>query len=545
MPKIKLTKTAVDAATAQERDYELRDTTIPGFLVKVTPAGRKIFMVAYVAHNGQRRKPAIGRYGEITVEQARGIAQDWLAEVRRGVDPSAERATARQAPTVKELFDRFITDYSETRNKPSTVESNRGYGKRYIIPVLGQLKVPDVTRADISNLMKKMSKKPTNANRVLAAVRKMFNMAEVWGMRPDGSNPCRHVPKFPERGKTRLITDSEMKKLFAYLARAEAEGLEHPFILLAIRLQFEFAARMSEILQLEWSWIDYDNSRVVWPDSKTGGMSKPMSAEAQRLFETAPRLEESPFVCPSVFDPNLPMSKHTYYQGWRRILERAGLPHIGTHGIRHRSATDIANSGVPVKVGMALTAHKTVTMFMKYVHTEDDPVRAAAEAVNQRRQALLGGQPASPAPISTPAPVVDVPPVAPDVEVIEPVLTAAGKPLGYEDGQYASRTKLGREPRRTSRLQARRAKGGEPCIRTPTRSAVGQRPKFCVGPGSSTTRGRSASSIPMRPPATSRSRRIRWNVTARWGADRFSINLENGSATRSMISTPGPKVAVA
>lgn len=145
MPKIKLTKTAVDAATPQERDYELRDTTIPGFLVKVTPTGRKIFMVAYVAHNRQRRKPAIGRYGEITVEQARGIAQDWLAEVRRGVDPSAERATARQAPTVKELFDRFITDYSESRNKPSTVESNRGYGRRYIIPMLGQLKVPDVS----------------------------------------------------------------------------------------------------------------------------------------------------------------------------------------------------------------------------------------------------------------------------------------------------------------------------------------------------------------------------------------------------------------
>lgn len=54
-----------------------------------------------------------------------------------------------------------------------------------------------------------------------------------------------------------------MKKLFAYLARAETEGLEHPFILLAIRLQFEFAARMSEILQLEWSWVDYDNRRVV------------------------------------------------------------------------------------------------------------------------------------------------------------------------------------------------------------------------------------------------------------------------------------------
>lgn len=441
MPKIKLTKTAVDAASPKDRDYELRDTTIPGFLVKVTPAGRKIFMVAYVAHNGQRRKPAIGRYGEITVEQARGIAQDWLAEVRRGVDPSAERSAARQALTVKELFERFMTDYSETRNKPATVDSNRGYGKRYIIPILGHLKVPDVTRADISHLMKKMAKAPTNANRVLAAVRKMFNMAEVWGLRADGSNPCRHVPKYPERGKTRLITDAELKKLFEYLDRSEAEGLEHPFILLAVRLQFEFAARMSEILQLEWAWIDFDNRRVVWPDSKTGGMSKPMSAEALRLFETAPRLEDSPFVCPSVFDPTLPMSKHTYYQGWRRILQRAGLPHIGTHGIRHRSATDIANSGIPVKVGMALTAHKTVTMFMRYVHTEDDPVRAAAEAVTQRRLSLVGGvQPPQPAPVVA---LAEPPVVAPVVEPADPVLGADGKPLGFEDGAYTSRTRVG------------------------------------------------------------------------------------------------------
>jgi integrase len=61
------------------------------------------------------------------------------------------------------------------------------------------------------------------------------------------------------------------------------------------------------------------------------------------------------------------MSAHTYHQGWRRIPERAGLPHIDTHGMRHRAVTDIASSGVPVKVGMALTAHKTVTMFMRYV----------------------------------------------------------------------------------------------------------------------------------------------------------------------------------
>ena len=67
-------------------------------------------------------------------------------------------------------------------------------------------------------------------------------------------------------------------------------------------------------------------------------------------------------------------------------------PHVGTHGIRHRSTTDIANSGVPTKVGMKLTGHKTVAMFMHYVHTEDKPVRDAAELVASRRQAITGAR---------------------------------------------------------------------------------------------------------------------------------------------------------
>ncbi len=436
MPRLKLTKTVVDIAQPRQVPYEIREAAVPGFLLKVTPTGRKVFMLAYVANNGQRRKPAIGRFGELTVEQARIIAQDWLADVRKGKDPSAEKSAARRAPTVKELFDRFITDYSEPRNKPSTVDANRSYGKLYLIPQLGQTKVTDVTRADISSLMKKMSKFPTNANRVLSAVRKMFNMAEVWGLRPDGSNPCRHVPKYPERGQTRLITDLEMRRLYGYSNRAEVEGLEHPYIVLAIRLQFEFAARMSEILKLEWLWVDLNNRRVAWPDSKTGGMSKPISAEAMRLLEAAPRLEKSPYVCPSIFDSNRPMSKHTYYKGWRRILGRAGLPHIGTHGIRHRSATDIANSGVPVKVGMALTAHKTVTMFMRYVHTEDDPVRAAADAVALRRQGLIGGVMAVATTEQIPAPIIAA-------QSAPALIEERDKSLGCHDGNSKFRTKRG------------------------------------------------------------------------------------------------------
>lgn len=396
MAKIKLAKSTVDAAEITGNDYELRDTIVPGFLCKVTAHGRKVFMLQYRTNWGERRKPKIGQFGELTVEQARAIAQDWLADVRKGNDPSAAKLAARMAPTVKELCGQFIEEYSRPRNKPSTVDTYQGQIDRYIIPALGKLKVPDVTRAHITALMRDLARIAVTANRVMACLRKMFNMAEVWGYRPDGSNPCRHVPKYREDGETRYIVNDELGRLYTYLDRADAEGLEHPTLTLAVRLQFEFSARMSEIRKLEWAWVDFENRRVCWPDSKTGDISKPMSEAAYQLLSNAHRIDDSPYVCPAIFDSKEPLPEGTYYNAWKRILERAKVPHVGTHGIRHRAATDIANSGVPIKVGMALTAHKTVTMFMTYVHTEDDPVRAAADKVaNLRRDTIDSRTPAA------------------------------------------------------------------------------------------------------------------------------------------------------
>jgi len=392
MAKIKLTKTTVETAQPQAKAVELRDTVVPGFLCKITPAGRRVFMLQYRTNAGERRKPALGQFGELTVEQARVMAQDWLAEVRRGGDPGNAKTQARKSPTMAALCEKFMCDYSRKRNKPSTQEGYQSAIDRNIVPLLGRRKAHDIKRPDVAGLMEKLSYKPADANHTFAVLRKIFNMAEVWGYRPDGSNPCRHVPTYPAGKATRLINDDEMTRIFRCLEELEVDDLEYYAIPLAIRLQFEFAARVSEICMLEWDWIDWENRRVVWPDSKTGGISKPISEEALRLFSTAPRWDGCPYVLPSPTTPDRHLTYGQYYSAWKRVLKAAGVPHVGTHGIRHRSATDIANSGVPIKVGMALTAHKTVAMFMRYVHTEDNPVREAAELVANRRQAVVAGK---------------------------------------------------------------------------------------------------------------------------------------------------------
>lgn len=179
MVKIKPTKTAVHAAIAKDPDYELRDTTVSGFMLTVTRTGGKIFMLQYVTNSGVCRKPSLGRFRELTVDQTRNLAQDWLAEVRQGRDPSAEKSAARAAPTMKEMCTRFIEDHTKLQNKPSTVEGNKLLIKNHIIPRLGRMKVQEMTRAHISEAMTAMADRPTAANHTLSLLRKMLNLAEL------------------------------------------------------------------------------------------------------------------------------------------------------------------------------------------------------------------------------------------------------------------------------------------------------------------------------------------------------------------------------
>ncbi len=175
MAKIKLTKSAVDAAQPQAQTVELWDTLVPGFLCKIIPSGRKVFMLQYRTNAGERRKPALGQYRELTVEQARSLAQEWQAQVRRGGETSADKAEARKAPTVEELCNKFMEDHSKKRNKPSIRVGYQGVIDRCIIPLLGRKKVHDVKRPDITGLMEKFSYKQTKANKAFSILRKMFN----------------------------------------------------------------------------------------------------------------------------------------------------------------------------------------------------------------------------------------------------------------------------------------------------------------------------------------------------------------------------------
>ena len=178
----KLTKAIIDAAESRDKEYLVNEDETPGFALRVFTTGRKSFVYHYRV--GRRsRKIKIGNADVMPVQQARLLAVQAAGKVASGGDPMAERQAKRAATTVRELTVRFEAAHIDFYLKPRTQTEYRRALKKYVIPALGSKPVEDVSRVDVAKLFHSMADKPTQANRTLEIVSKMFNLAEEWGLR--------------------------------------------------------------------------------------------------------------------------------------------------------------------------------------------------------------------------------------------------------------------------------------------------------------------------------------------------------------------------
>ena len=223
MPR--LTKRVVDHLEPRASgDLFAWDSLLPGFGVRVLPSGRKTYLVQYRDGHGRTRRYALGAHGVLTPEQARALAQDALARVRSGENPSVERRRDRQAVTVAQLVNRYERDYLPTL-APRTQQGYRFIVAHYILPALGSLAVPAVTTDDLARLHGSLAHIPDQANRMLSIVRTLFVCAEHWQMRPPHTNPSLFLRRYPERTRERALSPLELARLGA--AMQDAETLWH------------------------------------------------------------------------------------------------------------------------------------------------------------------------------------------------------------------------------------------------------------------------------------------------------------------------------
>jgi len=302
-PRSRLTKRIVDAAQSGSAERFEWDSEVPGFGLRVTPAGVKSFVFQYRMRGEKNaRRYTIGRYGTWTPDEARERAKELAKQVEAGEHPreaakarASERAKAKAEAIDKEfgkVVDRWLVDYAVqadgTKRRLRSLGMAKSVGKRLKTKFEGE-PITVISASDLKAFFAELPKEQAATRRNLFAyARILWNWAEEHDI--IGKNPFPDLK--PPKGapaRERVLTDDELA-LFWRATRKQSYPFAPFFRLLALTGQ-----RRSEVAGMAWS--ELDRAAAVWriPGSRTKNHQPhtvPLSAEAvAELAAIAPKTE--------------------------------------------------------------------------------------------------------------------------------------------------------------------------------------------------------------------------------------------------------------
>lgn len=353
-----------------------RDAKVTGLNYVITANGSKSFYFVKRI-NGKPARIRIGAYPEITVGEARKIAQGFTGEIAKGGNPHTAKKSLLPCSTLKDLFDYWLEKHAKIHKK-SWEEDVRMFNK-YCTPLhkreLAKLKKPEIVKWHQA-LGKKHG--PYQANRVFELIRSLFNHSDDLGY--TGPNPCNGVRKFPEKSRERFLMPDELKKFHDAVMEEEPLWRDLIFMLLFTGQRKQNVCRMP--------WKDLDLERGLWyvagEQLKNGSplvVVLPTPAlEILNARLTAQDKNET-WVFPSerrdgpVADPK---------KAWERVRERSGLTDVRMHDLRRTLGSWQALTGTSLHVIGKSLGHKSVKATMVYARLTTDPVREAVEKATQK-----------------------------------------------------------------------------------------------------------------------------------------------------------------
>lgn len=408
-----LTKRRIDAEryTGIDRSrHVLWDHETKGLGLRVYPPlegrpSRKSFVLSYRI-GSRKRLLTLGDYGTLTLDQARQDAKDRLREVKReGRDPLAEKRAGRAANTVAELVALYIERHAKLTKR--TWREDERVLLKDVQPKIGHLKIAEVKRADIIDLLDKIADRaPVAAARTFEIVRKMFNFAIERGQIEQ--SPCHRIPS-PAKAKrrARVLTPAEIKTLWDGLDNDELKdlkglpvGVGRP-LRLAIRTLLLTAQRRGELAKAEWKNLDLEKGIWVIPSEDAKNEREhhvPLSVDARQAFKELRRVaierEEKRAAAqerklPAHYEPTFvlpnpsgdgPIRAHAVTRAYGRLCKALKLAGITVHDLRRSAATGLAEQKVPRLVIGKILNHtdKGVTaVYERYEYA--DEMRAALD----------------------------------------------------------------------------------------------------------------------------------------------------------------------
>jgi len=387
MPKLKFTArgiAAIKPPKAGQADYW--DASIPGFILRVSYAGRKTWGVVY-RHEGRKRRLTLGTYPSLSLADAREMAKDALREVAHGNDPAADKQAERKAETLGELAAEYIEKHAK-QNKQSWRTDELAF-ERDILPRWRHRKAASITRKEVVRLLDDIVERgaPIQANRVLEILRKAYN----WAISRDILiyNPCIGIERpVKERASDRVLTDDEIKAVWAALAD------EKPDIAAAYKLRLLTAQRGQEVETMRIEDIDRGNGWWTIPAERSKNelshrvpLSPQTEAVLDELLAGDDRSGGWVFFTPLCDGPMTML--------WRTaqdISKRAGVSFV-PHDLRRSAASHMTGMGIPRLTVSKLLNHAEAGITKVYDrHSYDPEKRQALEAWGARLEEIVTGK---------------------------------------------------------------------------------------------------------------------------------------------------------
>ncbi len=389
-------KTVREQVPEEGRHYQIFDTEVRGFSIRILQSGGRSFALDYRFAGAQRRM-AIGRWPEWTVTAARERARDLRRVIEEGGDPLGARGELREAPRFSDMIDRYLAEHVPHLAKTNASDQHAMLTK-LVAPHWGRKLVTEITPHDVAKLLNIIAKgrarpskeKPNNrarklqgakptpirANRVGEVLRKMFTLAIGWGWRAD--NPASGFKKRLENERERFLSQEEIGRLAEVLDAAtdqRAAGI--------IRLCMLTGSRVGEVRQARFEQFNLE----------LGSWSKPAASTKQRKIHRIPISAEvaaivrqrqllvpkgNPWLFPGDV-PGQPVKEIRRF--WRQVQKDANLPDVRIHDLRHTFASLLVSGGASLEMIGKLLGHTQMQTTQRYAHLMDSPLRAGVDAV--------------------------------------------------------------------------------------------------------------------------------------------------------------------
>jgi integrase len=429
---MKLTKTAIDDAEKTGRRHILWDDELPGFGLRVEANGAKVFIVRYRADGGGRgatqRQSTIGRYGTLTAAQARKAAEKTLAAAALGQDPVGDLAAKRREMKVSELIDLYAAEGCIVQRgirqgepmKPTTKAYTLARLRHHVVPLLGTRRVSELTEGDVERFVRDVAKGRTAkdvrldkkrgrvivrggegaARKVVRDLSAMLSFAQR--RRIISANPVATASVRKTDGRReRFLTTDEVKRLGKALDALGVEGgrgldkhgnprpAMNAKALDIVRLLVLTGCRRNEVAGLRWSEVDLDRGLLIFSDTKTGKSVRPLAAAAAVLLREL--RDEAGSDAVFVFPAERGDGFFVGTKGvWAEVVEKAGLPGVTPHTLRHTLGAAAASGGEGLLLVGAILGHQNARSTAIYAHVDRDPARLAADRATAGIAAALG-----------------------------------------------------------------------------------------------------------------------------------------------------------